>query len=84
MVEDITLENLSGGEADVTLTLTAATDFASLFDVKEGRIGNREGRIEVTTDDTTLRRRVDRPDSRAVEPPRPGAARCSVTASSGT
>ncbi|GAA2742489.1 glycogen debranching N-terminal domain-containing protein [Terrabacter aerolatus] len=67
MVEDVTLENLSNAEADVTLTLTAATDFASLFDVKEGRIGRGDGRIEVTTDDTTLRRRLDRPDSRAVE-----------------
>ncbi len=67
MVEDITLENLSGGEVDVTLTLTATADFAGLFDVKEGRIDGRKDTIEVTMDDTTLRRRVDRPDSRAVE-----------------
>src|SRR6478752_5757644 len=30
MVEDITLENLSGGQLDVTVTLTATTDFAVL------------------------------------------------------
>ncbi|GAA2479122.1 amylo-alpha-1,6-glucosidase [Terrabacter carboxydivorans] len=67
MVEDVTLENLSGGAVDVTLTLTATTDFAGLFDVKEGRLDRRKEPVEVTTDDGTLRRRVDRADSRAVE-----------------
>ena len=67
MVEDVTLENLSAGAVTVTLTLTASTDFAGLFDVKEGRLVKRRDAIEVTTDDTTLRRRIDRADSRAVE-----------------
>ena len=67
MVEDVTLENLSAGAVTVTLTLTASTDFAGLFDVKEGRLVKRAEAIEVTTDDTTLRRRIDRADSRAVE-----------------
>ena len=67
MVEDVTLENLSAGAVTVTLTLTASTDFAGLFDVKEGRLVKRANAIEVTTDDTTLRRRIDRADSRAVE-----------------
>lgn len=67
MVEDVTLENLSAGAVTVTLTLTASTDFAGLFDVKEGRLVKRADAIEVTTDDTTLRQRIDRADSRAVE-----------------
>jgi len=67
MVEDVTLENLSGTQADVTLTLTATTDFAGLFDVKEGRLGKRKGQVEVTTDDDVLRRRLDGAESRAVE-----------------
>ncbi|GGN02886.1 amylo-alpha-1,6-glucosidase [Terrabacter tumescens] len=67
MVEDVTLENLSGAEADVTLTLTATTDFAGLFDVKEGRLGTRKSEVETTTDDGVLRRRLDGAESRAVE-----------------
>jgi glycogen debranching enzyme len=67
LVEDVTLENLSGREVDVILTLTATTDFAGLFDVKEGRLDDRKDTIEVTMDETTLRRRVARADSRAVE-----------------
>jgi glycogen debranching enzyme len=36
-VEDITLENLSRQAEEHTLALTASTDFANLFEVKEGR-----------------------------------------------
>jgi len=67
MVEDVTLENLSAWAVTVTLTLTASSDFAGLFDVKEGRLDKSADGIEVTTDETTLRRRIDRGDSRAVE-----------------
>ena len=37
LVEDITLENLSRQSEEHTLVLTVATDFANLFEVKEGR-----------------------------------------------
>ena len=37
LVEDITLENLSRQTEEHTLVLTVTTDFANLFEVKEGR-----------------------------------------------
>ena len=37
LVEDITLENLSRQTEEYTLVLTVSTDFANLFEVKEGR-----------------------------------------------
>jgi glycogen debranching enzyme len=38
LVEDITLHNLSRQAEEHTLALTASTDFANLFEVKEGRV----------------------------------------------
>jgi glycogen debranching enzyme len=38
MREDVVLRNLSGEAAGVLVTLTIATDFADLFEVKEGRL----------------------------------------------
>lgn len=68
MVEDITLENLSGDEVSVTLTLTADTDFAGLFDVKEGHLDRQRVRdIVPSMDATSLRLALDGLDARGVE-----------------
>ena len=68
MVEDITLDNLSSDDVDVTLTLTADTDFAGLFDVKEGHLDRRRAQdITVSMDQTALRLHVEGADPRGLE-----------------
>jgi glycogen debranching enzyme len=52
--EDVTVRNLGREAAAFRLTLTVDTDFAGLFEVKEGRARTREGLVR-TADDEVLR-----------------------------
>ncbi|MEW1955214.1 glycogen debranching N-terminal domain-containing protein [Terrabacter sp. NPDC080008] len=68
MVEDITVENLSSDGVTVALTLTADTDFAGLFDVKEGHLDRqRVEDIVSSIDATSLRLTLQGADPRGVE-----------------
>ncbi|GAA1987926.1 glycogen debranching N-terminal domain-containing protein [Terrabacter lapilli] len=68
MVEDITLDNLSGVDTSVTLTLTADTDFAGLFDVKEGHLDRQRLQDIVSNmDQTSLCFTLAGPEARGVE-----------------
>ncbi|HUR14908.1 MAG TPA: glycogen debranching N-terminal domain-containing protein [Mycobacteriales bacterium] len=49
--EDITVRNLGREAAAFRLTLTVDTDFAGLFEVKEGRARAREGLVRTASDD---------------------------------
>jgi glycogen debranching enzyme len=49
MREDLVLENLSAEAAGCTVTMLVDADFADLFEVKENRVANRNGRISVQT-----------------------------------
>lgn len=54
MREDIAIRNLGREPVAVRVTLSAYTDFAGLFEVKQGRVHHREG-IESTTEVDGLR-----------------------------
>ena len=43
MLEDLTIHNLGSEATTVAATLTVDTDFAGLFEVKEGRVRSRDG-----------------------------------------
>jgi glycogen debranching enzyme len=53
MLEEITVRNLGAEPAAVALTLIVETDFASLFEVKEGRVRPRQG-IEQRADGSAI------------------------------
>jgi len=65
LVEDITLHNLSRQAAEHTVVLSVDTDFANLFEVKEGRAA---GAREVTsrTSDGTVEQSTSAPTPRSV------------------
>ena len=61
LVEDITVQNLSRQVEEHTLALTASTDFANLFEVKEGRSAAAR---DITTHGRARRPRTRRPATR--------------------
>ena len=65
LVEDITLENLSRQAEEHTLALTASTDFANLFEVKEGRAATARD-ITSTSADGVVAQATEHPAPRSV------------------
>jgi glycogen debranching enzyme len=68
LVEEVSLRNLGPDAVPVTLTVLVDSDFAGLFDVKEGRARPRAG-VQRSAEGAVLRLayEADRGDSRSVE-----------------